>query len=578
MKAFKSEGFKKTIIAISFNLVLAAIIISVFGIYYSSNDDDYIVAKFVSGGSPGLVFLNYFLMKALVSIGKLIYPINAHVVCHLVLSIMAFTAVTRVFLDKFKIDTALSISFLVVCLFAAEHYTSVSFTMVPALLSSAGFLCIIHFIKGRHPFGVCFGMLFVLLGSLYRFNSFIPSAVFAGAFVFITSLYDSSKSFKAADFFKRLFEPKRAVALFTTLVLCCSFYVASNTVYAVNPELKYYKEYNTARSLVWDYDIPRFEELEKDYRALGVDKNDLDMLADGFIDDEGAFSLDTLKQMRLNADKYYSAHSNAAQIMKKSISADLQNFTTLSDKSVIVIEAAVIFIIYIVLNKKQKVILPLTFAGLAAAFYVYLWYYRRFPFRAEYVIWTSPIFFLLYSLDYKDVRARFKNVITNKKRIVVSLSLITATACMLLTYSQLAVLDIKDMADTRYKLSEYISEHPENKYELDLTIDLFENNFKEKSIFTNKRIESEQDFLLISCSYFSNPYYKQCCKKIIGSENLYSSLLKDDVYFVHREIKGKAEPAERIRQYLEKHYAGEKNVKYRIVKKIDTVKIYKFYT
>lgn len=551
-------------------------------IFLLTNDINYEIAdnqtfsQYIADGEYTILFIGYFLTTFCGFVQHFIYPINAFVLIHLVLAFISFTSVTYVFMDKFGIKLGTLPSVFTICFFGVSHYSTISFTRLPGLLCTAGFLCIIHFIyKNKGLFGVVFGGFLITVGSFYRFKIFETALVIAVLFVMALSTSEhfsfSNPDRSFVSLLKRVFEPKRIIACIVVTALCFGFNFISKTINTSSNELKYFKEWTTYRSSVWDYAIPKYEEAREAYDKIGIDENDLLMLENGYMDNDGAFSKEKLKEIRdIQAELGYNKLSGF-ELLKTMVLSEFANMRGLGDKGIAALFFGMITFVFLILFQKRTYFIPLSLLTSIFIFYTYLWSSSRVPFRAVYVLWVSAIIYLLYSFNFDNLRSVFGTLFKKKRVIVACISFVLS---IVLSISGFALTGLSNDALTSHErnekseLQKYVESNPNEKF-LCTRGSSIPKQTQGNILLFEEEITNAKTY---SCTYYAHPHNKEILSEF-GLENIYSGLLEKDVYLIDRETVGHVDM---FKNYLQKHYGEGKMVEYELHKQIAGFNIYKF--
>lgn len=575
IKKIVAMKYFKITFSILLNLLIMACFLTLTQVNYEIADNQ-TFSLFIAEGDYQIIFTNYFLCAFCGIIQNIIYPINAFVVVHLFFCLCAFIAITRVFVDKFNPLIATLFTLFINGFFAINHYSTISFTRAPALLCVAGFLCMIHFVyKQRWKAGVIVGGLFVLIGSTYRFKIFEVALVFAVVFVFAKSLSDyfakEKNGRKFIDMLKIIFEPKRLVACIVVVVVCFGSNYLSVAINTSTEELSYYKEYTLTRSLIWDYEIPDYEQCKAEYDKINIDENDIEMLRAGYMDDQGAFTLENLKQIHSIQQNYNKETKSPVEIIKQMVVSELGNIKAMGDKGIASLGFILVLLAFVVILKKRNYFIPGLFIVVIFAFYSYLWIFSKCPFRAVYPLWISAVVYLLYSFSYSEMKPKIQKFYEPKRKIILAVVTVVVVLCSIGgVYLSSVSNDTIDLGDSNSKteLLNYFDENSQEQFELSRNTNIFIDN----SVFFVTKRDKDCNFISFDCTYYRHPNYT---KKVdaFGTDNLYSNLLNNNVYFVdnnknsHKTI---------MWEYIEKYYSDENEVECSAVDTVGDNTIYEF--
>ena len=578
MKKIVYYKHSRILYSIILNMIICTVFICIFPSLYSLGDEREQV-QMITDGFYHMSFSNYFLFSAIGFVQRVIYPLNAYVIVHLVLSLIAFIAITRVFLDRCNILFATCATLFISGFFAINHYVTVSFSHLPSLLTITGFLCVIHYAKReKWIFGTVFGMLLAIVGSTYRFQMFEMSCAVAAFYILGKSLSEyfcvDKDNRKIVSFFRILFEKKRFIICLTILIISFTLNYASDIINTSTPELNYYKQYTLARSAIWDYPIPDYEVCKEEYDSIGIDENDIAMFRAQYMDDEGAFPLEKLYQIKEIKTAYDRIERPILQVLKEMIVSEVGNVKAQGDKGIASVAGGLIVILFIILMKKRNYFIPACLIIITALDYSYLWMIGRPVFRGVYMTWLGMVVFLLYSISYSEARDYVQRLYENRK---VALKTIVVFACVIFSIFGIYFSHRGNFTDGNIKTAQkdinllnYMNTQKNKKYEISRGAG-FNYNPDNNFYYVTKR-NTEQNYLLNKGTYYKHPYYIDVFKDF-GTENYYSNLLNDGIYFVD-SIDGK--DTEMMQKYLQKYYSNNKTVSVSKVDSVNSFNIYKF--
>lgn len=568
-----NENAKKTILAVLFNfavMVFSSSIILAYGI-----GDDFLFSQYIADGYCNIVFSNFFLFKFISLISNIIYPLNAYAIVTLAFSFISFTVISKVLLNKYNTTVSFVIIMLIYAFFANYHYNMICFTNMPPLLTAAGMLAIIHYCEKRKTIGVIIGSCLVIIGCAYRFSAFKVSAFISVVFIVAKAFDDNKKDIKA--FIKDVFEPKRITALIVTAAICLSVNYASAYINNSTEELKYYSEYTHLRNQVWDYKLPDYNTYEKEYNDIGFDENDLKIMRYGLFDDSGAFTREKLIKLdEFSKSKKQSLGKIGIKKATTLIIDEIKTLKRLNSVTLFYIIIVISFATFFIITKRKYFFTGILLLITCAALNFYIIFLERNISRAMYAFWFPAIIYLFMLYDKDNIKPTFIKLYKNKKRIIIALccTLSVIMAGLGIAYSDIYSIYSPSVKQKCSELYSYFSEHPENRYELTISADIHDGNHIYNNALHINKMSSEQNYKFFNCTYYNLPYDKEMCNSIFGTENMFSNLLNENVYFVTLHEEGQYSLEQRMKIYLEKYYTNGNNVS---VEKVDSVGKYDIY-
>ncbi len=586
MKKFFSKD-NKLLFAAGINIIILIVCQFVFKLNFEILDE-IVYSELIADGEKFTYFSNSFLIVIIGAIQKVIYPINAYAVFALAVSLASMITISYIFFDKFDFYKALILTVLLNGFTATSHYSMISFTRNPALLCTAGLLCILHFIyKQKWLSGVIWGAVLVVVGSFYRFKVFaVVALVFVVYVLSITIVKHLEKDKKdyVKSFFKDLFEPKRLVCGILLVAVCCSCYYIHLSSISNSSELSYYSSYTKARSEIYDFYTPSYEECKEEYDALGVDSEDLFFLDTMRFCDDKAYPLERLQKIGEVKNTVLS-NDSIVQVVINAVKNEASDALNKTDKAVLDLAVVIACLMFFILFKKKYWITEISLLLVSAFLYIYLHNLGRVLFRHAYIFWLPVIVFLMYTLDSNAINEKIKLLFKN---IVKKVSLKKITALML-TFSIILTAGFSyafwykakcqdngrfdQLRELRSGISEYVKAHPDDRFELCKEANLFEGNIDNKSIYFINNEGRNGNSHIFQAIYYRLPYFNEFDKQIFGTNDLYGNLFNQNVYYVDYNCW----TSDHMKAHLQKYYTDEgENVSYDIVDEVDSYQIVKF--
>lgn len=544
--------------------------------------DDVIFSQLITDGFYKISFLNYFLCRFIGFIQEIIYPYNAYVIIHLLLAFCGYTAITKIFTEKFNYIVSAAIAVFTVSFFGVNNYLTISFTRLPGLLTVAGFLCIIHYTKRKKWIsGTVAGIIFVLIGSAYRFSVFEMSLIIAVAFVFALSvtefIKDKSDNKKFSQLLKIIFEPKRLISAVLTVAVCFCVNAVSGNINKSTDELLHYSEYTSLRSSVWDYDIPDYEECKSEYDAIGIDANDIEMLRAGYFDEQGALSVEQLQNIHNIQKNYNSSTKSLFSTLKTMIVSEVSSLIHISEETVAVFAFALALIVFILLQDKKRLIVPLILLVADFVCYFYVWYIGRVVFRVLFTIWFASVCCLIYAADYDELKQRLSRLFSKKRNLKAAVSVavcaVVCACCFVVSYRNNPNCFYYPEYEPAQEINEYINSHEDIKFEMgrETCFSCGMPNTVE-DVYHTKRTDYSVNYKTVNCTYYLSPFYNYQLEQF-GTDNFYENLLNDNVCFV---TSNSTEHHLMMENYLEKYYGNGKEVEMELVKELENYSVYNY--
>lgn len=592
MTKLQEKKYFKIVYALIINAVIMSFFLIVFQLYYEM-PDDFVFSNLITDGSYNFNFMSPVMACFIGLIQNIIYPLNAYVIVCLLFAFAACIVVTRVLLDRFNLVTATCFTLVFNGFLSINHYGTIAYNHMAVLMSAVGFLCIIHYSdREKWKFGILLGILFVIVGSIFRFALFEVCVAVAVFFVLgksITDYFRKNKTErKIIDIIKNIFDPKRLIAAVIAIVLCFGTNYISSFVIKSDKRVDNFIKYTAARSDVYDYRLPDYETHKEEYSKIGIDDNDLLMLRNLYMDDEGAFSYDKLKEIKSVKNSVDSAETSLFDNLKlmviceagnlravwKNGTVDIRNFgIEAGNKGVLYFFIGVLLLVFILSMKKRNFFIPIALSIITAFVYVYLWRELKVPFRAVYPVWFSFAIYIIYSFSWDELRDYLKRIFNAKakavKCVAVICSILFAGIGVYLTSLYNQHIDYYTLSDSQVALRNYISKNSDKKFELSTNCGY---GSLSDSIWVTQKTDYDKNYNAFAGTYYRLPQ-KDYETERFGTDNMFTNLFNNDVFFI---VKSDDSHADMMKAYLQKYYSNGKTVGYKIVDTVDKYQICKY--
>lgn len=350
------------------------------------NDDAFISNLYGNVWGTGYqeyaVYVNVVLGLLLKPLYQWRSTVNWYVLGNLILCFLAFTAISRVFIERWKGVGGIILSAAFQLLFCWEHYCMFQYTKNAYLLLTAGFLLLVdaweQMEAGKKEWKTLIpGGLFVLLGWMLRDSCLMVVAIFAGCWIL-----------------GGILRTRKWVCQVLTLgVLGCMILglgALDQWYYEKNPDWAAYQQFNEVRTVCLDYGMPDYQEHKEAYAFIGFSELEKEALEWWVYADPEVYTLENLEFIAsMGADVGVSRLKVDWEILK-------EMYEVLGYNKAYLLAVAVLWIL-LVLVKKEELrpelqVFPILIAGL----YWYLVCNGRVNHRAVYGVWLAAITYLLY--------------------------------------------------------------------------------------------------------------------------------------------------------------------------------------
>lgn len=263
-------------------------------ICYLGNDDS-VLNLIVSGNFGKKYSMNIYNNIIQGFIFKVLYSVspshNWYTYVQFFIIFACFLAFGVVCICKNKIIKGYLISFIVLWVSYRSLLCSMTYSQTSAFSLAVGIGLLLVGVDSleyrdiKHRICQITGGLLMIVGGLLRIDPLYAALPFVGLiFVYLIIKYGK-------EVYKRLLP-----ILIVSAVLIVSW-GAHKIAYQVNPDWKYFTEYNKYRTTLIDYGIPDYEENREQYEAINFSKNDYDMLNFWSYADTEVFSIEVLKNI-----------------------------------------------------------------------------------------------------------------------------------------------------------------------------------------------------------------------------------------------------------------------------------------
>lgn len=411
LNAYLERNDRKTIFFFSIVLCLLSCFCIIGGNTqrYALNDD--IAMNHIAIGNRGeqnrpyLPFCNICYGYLLYALYEMTECVNWYAVFPILMSVLALIVLT-VTLAKISEHRLAPLAVLIfVWMFGKLLFVLMTFTYFASFFSAVGlFLVYLSSIKltGRWKILITIiGTFFGLIGYWIRSSCFISVAVVivvcaACQFLRIAKNY-VGKKLKKTDVKKTA----RKIVGFAWgfLLLGCFVWISyqiNSSIYNSSEDWTFWRQFNSLRASLIDYNILEYELYSADYNAIGIDELDYDFFFSLSFADLNKFNLDTLQKM----------NNLRLQTQKESFSLIGSIYTFLKSSYSMIKTDCIIFIPMIIgavltfCRKRNLWLLLPIFVGLAECYYISI--KGRYIFRAITGILFIVSLLLILSLSDRD--------------------------------------------------------------------------------------------------------------------------------------------------------------------------------
>lgn len=279
MKYIKKLYQQKFICAILICFITGVLVPTLCGFHFGYyTNDDYNISFLVAQGEKCDLFLNYFLSSFLVSLQG-VFPFNCFVVFQQMLCTVALIAIVFVLINRIQGVLGCIIS-TITCIFVfVSDVLVVQFTQTPVIACTAGMVLLTYagYHEQRKPVRYVqsiISMIFIILSSLIRFDSFKVCLVFI--FVYVICIFFQLFRINTKEIIKlkivSIIKTSSLFLIVVTISLTTSIgmFVTSNLIKENHDGYEQHLSYNSARSRIADYKTVSYDGNEEFYNSVGI--------------------------------------------------------------------------------------------------------------------------------------------------------------------------------------------------------------------------------------------------------------------------------------------------------------------
>lgn len=567
MKKFLLKLFKnKLFVSFAVNALIMFFCIYVSSFSYDTYND-YVNSLLISHYHiPYNNSINYLLAFAVSSIQYLFSTINLFVFLQVICGWLAFSSITYALTDKFGYKKGIVFSAFLNILFALNHYADIASQKTAAILFAAGFLLVFNAIRRKRYRFMCFlGIAEIILGSFYCFKIFFVALSFAITYL-IADLIAKGKYKIKFHKFMWYFRPFLILFVIITLaVLALNNYTVS--VNNQNATLQRTYSYYEVTENIANSPYPDYSENEEFFNNAQIQKNEYELLKDGYYDENTPLNLESLKLVNSlqNQTGILGVWDSFVDFMSTS-ALSLANF----DSDAMLIIVYVIFVaLFLVFHKKTHMFFPILITIQLIVSNTLLRFFFNSYYYTVYISWIMAYCVLLYSIDFLSFKESCNAMLkaARKGTFFVSAMLVVVLLLVNCLVYQSHLHNIIDTKSKPSRLYVEVERHPERYYIFDCKTAIEYTKYSTNYVhpmwgFKKNYMENVDSFGFL---------HRDAVLQKKGADSVYDAAVNlKNVYVIDNYITYKKE------NYFKKYYSTEenKNYFYKLEKEIDGYKIY----
>lgn len=495
-----AKKHKHIFISFGLNILIFLILMTVFE--PSVQSDDYDMSNILYGGMNGKYsLLNLYICNILQYIFTFLLKICPDIAWYGILqwfsAFISLCTISYILLKKSMTNRGIICSIIFSFFAGYECYILLTFSKTASILIIAGVLTILYGIDLEFDWKkIIYGGLLVFGGMLWRTLMILPIlTIFFSAFV-IHLLYSEKKNHikKTVVFISAVLF---SMAVFEGLLYLNQRMLKGNGIWAE------YINNNSARAMLFDYDIPDYDTYSDEYEELGISKNDFQLYFEkSFLSDPELLTIDKMEKIR-----GFEQIGNPKIISRiREALPSWLSFSMLSNLSLCCFFICIF--VFLICSKKNKLkILALIILSLSFS-YVYMYCRGRVTYYIQNMLFLCSSLLLLY---YSCTSEQLNRKQTHSMICVVAVVIFTS---MCFRYNQISS---SDYYGTSFG---YVKSHKEK----------VEKDNEKLSLLS----EDENHFYLIS-AYETNVLYTTFLPFEVIPKNFYHNIYRWNQYFYHRQ-------------------------------------------
>lgn len=411
---FGKLASKPLLLAFLLNLIAFLICLIFYDLKYEVSDD-YITDAVLSGAfgtgyDPQLLFSNVILGYILVFFYKLIPTVSFYFIMLVALDFISATVVLYLLFKKKTNCLTVVLACIFLIYFSKDLFVLIQFTKTSAVAGIAGGLLVLHGLweAEKHKLRYIIpGSLLMFAGVMVRFATIYVFAAFLVLTFISYAVFSVSKAKKengkseakkgfAADLVKRF----AVCVLIIGLLFGAEFFGA--WIAGLDETHTDFNRFHPIRCSITDHDTPEFEDVEEEYKKLGLDFIDYIMLNSWNFLDRDIYTEELI-------NKVAAVQNNALAAKGKTLTNVVD---TLMMRQTLMIPAAAavyLFVAFSLLFSKKR-FFPLALLISSVALFVVLIFYGRTMYRVEWGVYFCAASCMLagFELDEDGLISKLK--------------------------------------------------------------------------------------------------------------------------------------------------------------------------
>lgn len=377
------------LLSFGMNLAVFLFIILVIRPTFESNDDVTMamLAENAEGKTNGLLlFSNILYTRFLQTLYSVTRAVKWYVWVQMAGIFVSLTSITYMIYKKANKFYGSIINVLLLSFLSYNTYYKFQFTRTAGICAAAGIMLVFYALEKRKCIAkyILLAIAFVLVfySSLVRFDSLATTAIALSSIGIILVF----KFFKEKDF-KHIVEYVLVFAIVFSAPLAAYVY---NSHFYNSGDMKYYTEYNSLRSELWDLGFPDYDDNKELYKSMGISKSDLEYYKTWNTDTE-VFTLENMQKLVEAKESKVSDSRTLVQAVKDSLKAVYAN-------EFFYLYFAICFLTIMINRKRIPLVLVQFFMLFLSQFY--LTYIGRTGLaRVDFCVFVGVIISQFYYLD-----------------------------------------------------------------------------------------------------------------------------------------------------------------------------------
>lgn len=390
-----NHNIRNWLLATGINTIILVLVMLLTETVYSS-DDDFYIAKYIVDGYPYVGFNNYYLDRVLIAIQSVAGGVNVYILFLIAVSFISLVFITKIVFDASERLAPKLIMVSALIVFSYDHYCTIQFTKVSALVMTVGYIALTDSVIRKKPFySYVAAFIFVYIGVATR-NKTLPAVLGIALVSWVVWMFIERKKCFEEEWIKPGSLAKTALIVIV-IAGTFGFVELSQSANLSTPELRTAAEYSLHRSNIVDYPtFAYYDQVKEEYDAIGISENDMFLIDKWRFDYDGAASLENLKKIDSIERPVPGMTERAKKSLRKTYKYILSSVKDFSTSGIHIIFMVILAAGMMITLKPRHWLYIFAIGGTTVALYVALYYIQRANYRVMYIADIGAVLWLIY--------------------------------------------------------------------------------------------------------------------------------------------------------------------------------------